>query len=63
MKINVTVKTIEHPNPKQAIDSFAHIVLKEILKQEEAQKIGGEAFETTVSNHNSCSVDFGLLGT
>jgi hypothetical protein len=34
-KINVTVKTIPHPDPQQAIDVMAHIVLKEILKKEQ----------------------------
>jgi hypothetical protein len=32
--INVTVKTIPHPNPKEAIEVMAQIVLKELLKRE-----------------------------
>lgn len=36
--INVTIKTVPHPNPKQAVDVFARIVLKEILAQEKASQ-------------------------
>lgn len=32
--INVTIKTIPHPDPQRAIDVFARIILKDILKDE-----------------------------
>lgn len=38
MGIMVTIKTIKHPNPDQAVDVIAQLVLKEILKQEQARQ-------------------------
>lgn len=35
--INVTVKTVPHPDPHQAIDVFARIIVKEILGQEQKE--------------------------
>lgn len=32
--IRVTIKAVPHPDPKRAIDVFARIILKDILKDE-----------------------------
>ncbi|MEK3875177.1 hypothetical protein [Paenibacillus sp. FSL M7-0420] len=32
--INVTVKFVPHPDPQRLIDVWAHLILKEILRQE-----------------------------
>ena len=36
--VNITIKTVPHPDPKQAVDIFARLVVKELLKSEEQTK-------------------------
>ncbi|GIP17802.1 hypothetical protein J40TS1_34440 [Paenibacillus montaniterrae] len=40
--IRATVKTIPHPNPKNLVDVWANIVLKEIEKQKEEERSSTE---------------------
>lgn len=34
-QINVTVKTVPHPDPQRLVDVWSQIVLKELLRREE----------------------------
>lgn len=39
--INVTVKTVPHPNSAQAVDVFARMIVKDLLRQEKGASPNG----------------------